>query len=794
MSATARMGEGRAISATEPAVLTGLALYLLLLAAMACVTWFVLDPLKDALATVVLADGHSADWRALLRTALQMVAPWQVALVAAIPVLGVAVVGAEWIGGAYSTLLRAQSWPLMVGFAATLAWLGHSYLGRGDLLAGDIIAHMSMLITRTNAFLAGADPSWSNFKQLGLPLQEFYAPTTFWPVTWLAALLGDVTLALRLFLFAAHLLSGVALYALGREMRLSRLGAVVAALAYAGAFAHLHLLLYRGALPQALSAALLPAAMLFLLRVVRRPALGLDWAGLVASAALLLMNYTPLAIVGAVYMAVLGLGMMDRGTRKLPLLAGLAAAAVLAGLLAACVLIPAAMAPNEVLPIAMTELLRLAWPFPGYFDQLLVWRAWRTNFPGAAAYLGIVAVVFALGAVVRACLPAGAATRRIVLLLGACLLLSLVLRGPHVRDVMFNVLFVALLAGFGVDGALAGRLRGKLPVLVLALFLLDLGSTAVQPVGRTDKVWLDEAGRFLAAQTPPSRTIDATVEGRRLVAPDGPSQLAWHPIEFPAAGHVEMATPAWVYGDLASRLAVADLNAHARLEPATNTLMCLMRVGRIVGLDRAGMGLPAWVAGTRAEGPLGAVLVPDCPYSVVFSRALVPSPLAPMDPRIDYRLGYVASLLPQFRVAVGRLLEVMGIDPATGAARVLPIRDLPAPVGTEGAATAGVKVSAYAVTASRVAIELLAPEAGFVRLSHAWHPRLVVSRNGAPVPVWRDVTGVIVAPVVEGENRIEIVPGPEPSQVLGNRVSLAALPAFALLVGACLLRRRRRPA
>jgi hypothetical protein len=75
--------------------------------------------------------------------------------------------------------------------------------------------------------------------------------------------------------------------------------------------------------------------------------------------------------------------------------------------------------------------------------------------------------------------------------------LSLFLTGSLLREVIYTLFFISALAALGCEGLLASRpAQPRLALLLLGLVLLDLGPTAVQPVARSDKYFLDEAGQL----------------------------------------------------------------------------------------------------------------------------------------------------------------------------------------------------------------------------------------------------------------------------------------------------------
>ena len=756
----------------------------------ALVTWFVLGPLKDAMLDAFLGHGALPGPSVLLRFALGRLTAGQSALLLLAASTTIALVILEIRQQAVSAALRSQSWQMLLAYVALVAWFGHSYLGRGHLLSGDTSAHLSMVASRTLATLSGEDPYWSNFKRLGLPLQGFYSPTTFWPLTWIAAV-WDPTVALRLFLFAMHVLSGLAAYLMGRQLGLSRTGAFLGGLAYTGAFAHLHALLYRGNIPLALSMVLLPLAFLYLHQVltarIRRVG---SWIGLALAAAGLLVNYTPFGIIAGIYLALFALILMGGGMAPWQRLVPLSLAAIVAAALAAFALVPAALSGSEVKPVSLAELVYLAWPSAEYFNHLLVWRAWRTDMPGATAYLGITVVLLAgVGALALVRNRLSGLERLPVLAMLGFLALSLVLRGAHVRDFAFTLLFVSVLAGIGA-GALADRFaRRSVPAAILALLLVDLGSTAVQPIGRSDKGFLEAAGSYLASQ-PPARFMEGRIEDGLYRYDSGAGILTWYPAESAGGGHVEMATPAWVYGDMAGLMVEADLRSIGRLQPETRDFLCLLRVERILAATSTSMGMPASVTAAEPEGPLGRVVRTRCAYNLTFSQTLVPADFPPMDPGVRYGDDSLTSRLSEFLPFVHRLLSEMAVNPDTGIAQRILVPGLKEPIAvTSGGSTpSAVATRSYEVTLSRVRVSIESTTEGFVRLSHAWHPRLQVLRNGKPVAVYRDITNCIVVPVSAGMTVIEIAPGAEPARIFGGAVSLAALLGLAVFAVASMVR------
>jgi hypothetical protein len=752
------------------------------LASGASVTWFVLDHQKNALIALAASHANRLSATALASASIAALTPIDILLLVGFITFFALSVLIEWRSGAFSRLLSAQGAAFACLSGLLIGWLGHSYLGRGYLLSGDTIAHVAMLTSQVRSIVDGQSPYWTNLSYFGLPLAEYYSPTTFWPLIAIDLAVRDPTLSLRILFAATYLLSAAAVFALARQLRFSTIGALITAMAYAGSFAHLHLLLYRGAVPQATSMVFLPLVFLFLRRLLadRHGSAPWNWCGLSLSAAGLAANYTPLAIVACVYLGLFAIGTCVTARPRLSRWGALLGAGVMAAILAAFVLLPAISTQSAVRPLHIGEWVFLEWPTLDYFDHLLVWRSWRTDQEGGAAYLGLTIVGlagYALWRSIRHLLSRDATPGSLAALgLGVLLVASLFVRGMHVRDIAFTLLFVSLLAGIGAAELLrSGRLGRSGPAILVAAVMLDLGSTAIQPIGRSDKGYVDAAGAYLEQQTPPVRTIEAGVEGDRL-STGGPGILSWYGAEAVGAGHAELATRAWIFGDIVEALVSRELNSSGHLPERTKSLLCLLRIGRVVADDRTRMGLPSSITSAETEGPLGRVVKIDCHYQVIFAPSLTGMAGPKFDATLKYHSDRSTPLLPDFWAFYERFLAVMRLNPATGIAATIPvIGHFVSPDTSLGDVDPTIVVKALIVSSSQVKLNVAVSSPGFLRLSQAAHPALRVYRNGSAVTSYEDPMGFIVVPVVAGENHIEVIPETLPVQRFGNIVSLSGL-------------------
>jgi hypothetical protein len=756
-------------------------------------TWFVLDPLKYALAAVARGSASLSPF-GIVALVMGQLSLAQGSVVLAVISLGVALVITEWRTRAISIALSRSGWPHWTLLIATLLWLGHSYLAPGRLLMGDFGNHIALAALRLDAILNGRDPYWTNWQSLGQPISSFYSPTTFWPITWIALATRDATLATKLFLLIAHMLSGVAAYALVRRNGASRSAAFVGGLVYAGSFAHLHLILYRGTVPQALSIALLPAALLSLHEVLKSPRpISAAWFGLALSTAGLLVNYAPFGLVSGVMIAIYGTVLLTLSGNDWNKAWQLVTAASAGVALASVALVPAFIAGRDNASIDSGHLLSFALPDGMFWNHLLVWRAWRTNFGhDSTAYLGLVAIVLALCGLWSGIMRTGSRVQRInTLAAAAILILSLFVRGDYLRTIVFTLLGVSILASFGADLILTKLSRGHGPTIVIFLLLIDLASTSVQPLGRTDFGAVETAGAFLSRQEMPERTLEGRVESGRFIARRGGSAglLQLFPSEFPVGGYTQLAGPAERFGELAGAMAESDLDHDGTLRPDTIALLCDLRVGRIVAVNRAQMGLPP-AQSAIDEGLLGRVIVPPCGPPVLFAPGLgetrdIGELVAPPETETPTDPGS----LDQSRTLLASIDARMQVDRKFGVARQFLVHNPGQPARITGTALDPITVRHYSVGSDRVSLTVSSDAPGFVRLSHAWFSRLAVTVNGHVSATMADVMGFIVVPVAAGDSAIEISPGSESGLAVGAAVSGVAA---ALLFVLWLATRRRQ--
>jgi hypothetical protein len=747
-------------------------------------------------ALALLAQGRPLAPRSLVPALGWIDAGLLLATLALVAVL----IGLEWRRAALSRFLRTASRGQMLLLVAVLvAWLGHSFLFPGLLVAADSGSHIVRFFEVGLALRHGVVPQWTNYQYLGSPLLAFTGPLTYLTGGAIDALVGNAVLAAKLLLFGTHLATGLLFYAFLRRLSLSRPAAAVGAVGWTGSFGYLQLFLYRGLYPQALT--------ILLMVVVFHAAEGLmrtrqlrpwDWLWFALGTGGLIVNHQPHAPFVALYLAIWGGVSLALGRWQWRSLAWLASAGSVGVLIAMVALLPVLEGADWVMMDPDSGFFRLHAPTAERLLRLVLWRDTRSNWgPDYWAYLGLVSVL--LGAY-----GAWAGLRRLPaarpLVLGAlpCLALGLFLWNPVVRDIMFLGFFLGIMTAVGCAALPA---RGAL--LALTLVFLDTASTAILPIARPDKQFQVDAGRYLQQVAPTDRVVEVefTYDGTWHAATGPEGRLDSYAAALPRVSgyHNMAATRVHNYATVIVNRAERELRASGRVTAATADLLAVLNVHRIVCFRPFAMGCPAGFRDATAEGPLGPVVpIPDA-SPVLFSPRLVPLlpphgmdkpalwdpifAMEPMPPRLRAISAFLDAWLAQARP-----------DPATRIAQALPVRDPPAQPPAADSGDWHPRLMHYALTLQTVSLTVAADRAGFVQLAHPWYPGTEVRVNGQVVQPMRGAFNLIVLPIGPGETVITLRPRITPATRLALALSggglLLALGGTVALFG---LRARRRP-
>jgi hypothetical protein len=709
----------------------------------------------------------------------------------------------EWRGRAVSHMLSGLD-PRQ-GFAVltiVVAWCGQAYLFPGVLLGGDTGSHIARFLEMRRGFDAGAFPQWTNYDYLGSSLLGFTGPLTYIIGGAVDVVVRDPVATAKLMLFCSHLVAGWVFWALLLRLGFAALPALVAAIAFAGSFALLHLFLYRGVFPQQFTIIFLAVVFYAAEGLMRGlPGRGRDWLIFALSTAGLIVNHQPHALFCGLYLGLFGAASVACGRWQIRRLGLLASAGIMGVAISVFAVIPILAEADWVMIDPEGRLLGLQAPTLARLFDLVVWRDWRTTWgTDYWAYVGIVCVTLAfVGGWAALSHRLGDDRRALAVAALPCMIASFFLHDPVVRDIIFIVFFAALYAALGMEWIAAQAKPGSRIVLIVSFAaVLDVASTSIQPVARTDKGFLIDAGRYLEAEAANQRILEVEVGRDKSIAVNiGPSSgpISFYSTVERVAGHHNMAaTRVHNYAETIAKLAERDLHRAGRLSPETESLVGLVDVTRIVCLGSFAMGCPARFAATAPEPPLGAVVrVPDA-APAVFGRTLVA--LAP-PPGLDKPMlwsEFYDDDPPHPQVTgiidfLHRYLRAMRIDPATDLAAAIPVRSLPDGLPPPASDAWHPRMTAYQVGLQRVAMTVVSDAPGYVQLSHPWFPASQVRINGLPVAPLEGAIDLTVVPIAAGENAIEIGPVVTPVRAISNIVSAVSIALAFAVAGGLGLRR-----
>jgi hypothetical protein len=699
----------------------------------------------------------------------------------------------EWRSRAISRLLATASTTQSLALLTIIVgWLGQAYLFPGLLLGGDTGTHIARFLEVRRGLDAGTLPQWTNYQYLGSSLLGFTGPFTYMVGGALDVLVRDPVVTAKIILFSMHLAAGWLFYALLRRLDFGNLPSLVAAIGFSGSFALLHLFLFRGVFPQAFTIVFFILVFYSaegLMRGARH--IGREWLVFAVSTAGLIVNHQPHALFVGTYLALFGatslvLGRWSgMGGLKWVVAAGLAGVAI-----SVFAVIPITVEAPWVMIEPESGLLSLRLPTLERLSQLVIWRNARTTWgTDYWAYLGIVLTGLALfGAWSASVGRLGRDRQRLAWSLLPCFVLSFFLYNPVVRNIMFIAFFAGIYAAFGVERiALISKANPRVITIVMLAAILDVASTSVQPVARTDKQYLVDAGLYLERTAPDQRFLEADVarDGSfsMTIGPNATPMSYYSTVQRVAGEHNMAATRVHNYAETAAKMAERDLRLNGRLGPDAEALLQVFNVTRVVCNGTFENGCPIQFADVQSEGPLGNVLAISNAGPAVFSRTLVTlSPPAGLDKPMLWAEDFDPNP-PEKNVAaimefLHRYLGAAQIDPITHIAEALPVRSLPDDrAQSSQAAEVGWKprVLDYAVGLQRVRMTVASDGYGYVQLAHPWYPANEVLVNGRRVQPIESAIELTVVPIAPGTSTIEITPRLTPIRVVSNAISVLSL-------------------
>ena len=692
------------------------------------------------------------------------------------------------------------------------------YLAPGEFAYGDAIVHVSRIYEAARSLIDGSRPDWSFSSYAGYPLLQFYSPLLFWLGGMLFAIVEDAHNAAKILLFLLHFSSGFALYAWARAAGLSRRAGFVAAIAYVLSFQHTHLLLWAGALPVAPLFVLVPLFLCATEKIICQRGGRWIWLLGISTGGMVLSHHGHAAFtlqLAAVYICA-RIAFVAHSRIRPILRIGMA---VVGGMLLSSELLWSIAREGswiyhpEGLPI-----LRPALSIP-YLTRMVRWSNHWSGFTGA--YAGVTLLVFAVlgmvsvgrrvsittatrGEAASSSVDSYASARAAI----AMFLVALVcaeIAGGRVGNWMLPPL--SLLAGLGVEWAVnrkSPRRRERpesdhdlghpasmrMAFFLVALILLDVGSTSIQSNFRADRRRLTDGLETVASSIGSSRALLAyrnalgQTEFFEFLAEAGDVP------RFPIGGY-----PQGAPRSLNSQLTMIDeLNKTPdTLETSDLDLLRLWDVSTLLTVSRSDL-VPPNIEGAE-DRSVRSVQGSETPFAYLPAGPLIFAPEARIAAPSDFtRMQGFQMQTPsgeEFRPSYAKemLLQLreMRIDREASRADFLPLfpgtglmgatsgslgsdgdRLEPLDPGSKSNPSVGhpagdlfepaVTVISYEVEQRRATIEYEAAQPGYLRLAFSWYPTLAVTIDGKITAPARGLFGGIVVVTPAGRHVIELLP------------------------------------
>ena len=322
----------------------------------------------------------------------------------------------------------------------------------GYILAGDSSSHVPGAYFATDALKNGRSLFWWNYWSLGGPsFLQFYGPLYFLLAGIMGVVFGDATLGTKALLWSLHIFSGFATFLYVKQISDSGRAAFIAGIIYVYAFAHTHLILWKGALPESLILAFFPLALFYLEKIFRERDRRRALCAFAATSALLIISHPGMGVYSGWFIFLYILSRLFCDFREIGAkLAPLAAAGLVGVVISSFVVVP--MRAEMSLSVAAGQLSQN--PFPGValptletVKHALVWyNAATGEGHDNIAYLGLTSVLLALFGLCYF-LPN---KNRAAISLTVVLVAALVIEASHIREVIFVLTAISALAGMGV--------------------------------------------------------------------------------------------------------------------------------------------------------------------------------------------------------------------------------------------------------------------------------------------------------------------------------------------------------
>jgi len=664
---------------------------------------------------------------------------------------------------------------------ATLIFLGamavaisRFYLAPGQFVLGDSPIHISRIWAAGESLALGKWPSWSFYNYGGFPLLQFYGPLFFVIAGSISDLIGNIDWAAKAVLFLCQSGSAFPVYWWSRSIGSGRQTALIGALAYILCFQHTYSVIWTGALPVALIYLLFPILFLSAERLLSTPSK--RWIILLAlTTAAVILCHHGYALSGLQLLILyIGLRWILPGTARPKSTHVLTSVLGILGgsLLCSGFLWPILTGSSGISQLNGIPLLTPGIPDFNFLKKIFTWRnAWSG---WSLSYIGVTMFAFAVVGGIQAWRHKHKTKEESIKMTVALLAVFSFLSAARVgRDINPALLFIAVLSG-GVAGLHIRKIPYRLPLIAIALLLLDLGPTTIQAPYRTDRKFLREGLRRAAGLIDPHRALVGYA-----------SEKGTHYYHWGANEDTGLILPTGYFPQGAPRSinsinAMVDaLNTPSGIADSTRiNFLYLWDVSGLILHSRDRFVKPEW-KDSRADDsdPPIAWIHPASP--LLFSehiaiaaddtlKELQGQELLIQRDRLDpLRKTYLRRMMHWVdRMRINRnantadQIFIAGAGPDS-----LPYAGMDPP---------GLSIQHYRVELDYVSIRYRAAKAGYLRLAFSWFPTLHILIDGQETAPFRSLLGAIVIPTEAGDHTIELIPGRTKARSISSILGIIA--------------------
>jgi len=633
--------------------------------------------------------------------------------------------------------------------------LSNSYFEPGILITGDSNAHVARVAHFSRSIISGEYTGWSNYFYAGTPVFEFTGPLFFWIAGLLDSFLQDPDLSSKVIVLISTILSGVLFYLFTRALFASQFSALAGSLIYGFSFAHIHLVFFRGSLPQSIIFLAVPALFYSITKVVNSKTTFTPWFFILAlSVFVAFLSHPTSAVFLGISAIIFVAALMLFGFITIQDFIRLVFSSVLGLLLSAPSIVPIFLESEWVVMGSAPSSFSVRLPSASELMALFSFRDSLTGsqFESFIAYTAYCLVGFSLAWLFSA--TSQNKYRMVTFTFIAILTASLVIQIPYFRNIVFILFSISTLSAIGIQHIEKIWNDGKLAIL--CVLVIELFFCSVYPLARTDKNFVFNAAESITEHFSESRVILAGGESHSSIGiPIGPNGGILARYDMLKLDGPHNITVPKTHNFIATVLlmAEADLKERGALTAATLKALCINNVAALISIREDQRGLPENIAGTEIMGNLGNVLRLNCATPILATPTLeVISVEETLKVGAIWGIGDKSKRISD---AIRHIVNHFTLTNNGIIAEQIPVNEKPQDY-VAYTNPISVDLLNYHVSRNQVGMTLNVQGKGYLRIAHPWFPTVKVLINDNQATPIRSTMENIVVKLDSGINEILI--------------------------------------